>query len=357
MRTMFASKMFTVRQLKSCKPMVGSIVVGVLLLSLVPAAHATLRYVASNGVDGPSCGTSSSPCRSITQAIANAVEGDTITVGPGFYSRDTGETGSPDCACMLSVYKRLIVISSNGAAATVLDATTALLDQNVLIIADGVEFGRPDHGFTVLPTGASGRNAGIAIDGTNIKVRGNQVVNIPNIPQTGHAGIITVDADETILIQNNQVIGWQEVGILIFGPGKTVSQNQVSMNATGIRSHNGNTAITGNVATNNFNDGIDLYDASRAVGNAVYGNKETGFFVQPSFTGVIQKNNIFGNRVGNCGLLNDGVSGLNATANYWGAKTGPGPDPADDVCNFSGGTTTTSPFATTRYVIDPNIEP
>jgi hypothetical protein len=43
---------------------------------------------------------------------------------------------------------------------------------NVLIITNGGEFGRPDHGFLVTNTNSGG---GIVIDGTNIKVRGNQI--------------------------------------------------------------------------------------------------------------------------------------------------------------------------------------
>ena len=54
-------------------------------LTLSPRAGATTRRVANNGVDSASCGTSANPCRSITQAIANAADGDRIVVGPGTY--------------------------------------------------------------------------------------------------------------------------------------------------------------------------------------------------------------------------------------------------------------------------------
>jgi hypothetical protein len=69
---------------------------------------------------------------------------------------------------------------------------------------------------------------------------------------------------------------------------------------------------------------------------------------------VIQKNNIFAN---GCGLRNNGNNNLSATGNYWGASTGPGPDPADDVCEDSVGTTVTMPFATVRFSINPTFEP
>ena len=42
------------------------------VLSLAPLAHGTTLYVANNGLDGPACGPKTSPCRSITQGIANS---------------------------------------------------------------------------------------------------------------------------------------------------------------------------------------------------------------------------------------------------------------------------------------------
>jgi len=82
-----------------------------------------------------------------------------------------------------------------------------------------------------------------------------------------------------------------------------------------------------------------------------------------AFSGKIESNNIFGNvsnafAGNNCGVINDGVAGLLADKNYWGAATGPGPSrPANDVCNINGGTTITSPFATKPYTIVAPIKP
>src|SRR5262245_3880387 len=60
--------------------------------ALATAAPLALR-VANTGVDGPTCGSAASPCRSITRAIANAATGDTIQVGPGVYGRDLDRDG------------------------------------------------------------------------------------------------------------------------------------------------------------------------------------------------------------------------------------------------------------------------
>jgi hypothetical protein len=103
------------------------------LLILAPCTQAATLYVANNGVDGPGCGAKETPCRSITQAIALAVPEDAIVVGPGRYGDldgdgtvgETGEEiGSPGCGCMLSVNKSVKLTSSDGAAATVIDAGT-----------------------------------------------------------------------------------------------------------------------------------------------------------------------------------------------------------------------------------------
>jgi hypothetical protein len=49
------------------------------------------------------------------------------------------------------------------------------------------------------------------------------------------------------------------------------------------------------------------------------------------------------------------VTGLDAKNDYWGAATGPGPDPADDAgsshSNPNGGSTTVAPFATKPFSV------
>lgn len=138
-----------------------------LLFALVPAVHASTLYVANNGVDGAGCGPTTSPCRSISYAIATAVAGDTIIVGPGRYGdlNDDGilggtgeEIGVDDCApgvfcticCMVRVTKAVTIISSHGAASTMIDARKVNIAQNILL--NGGEFGRPGKGFTVTNT-------------------------------------------------------------------------------------------------------------------------------------------------------------------------------------------------------------
>jgi hypothetical protein len=59
----------------------------------------------------------------------------------------------------------------------------------------------------------------------------------------------------------------------------------------------------------------------------------------------IFRDNAFAGSITNCGVRH-GSGKLAATDNWWGAPTGPGPDPADDVCSSPGSVTITAPFLT-----------
>ncbi len=91
-------------------------------------------------------------CRSISEAIQNSAAGDEIVVGPGRYGDLNGngvlgeageEIPAAGCACMIAMNKPVVVRSSHGAAATLIDGRTVDAIQNVLLITTGGEFGRP----------------------------------------------------------------------------------------------------------------------------------------------------------------------------------------------------------------------
>src|SRR5262249_4181632 len=201
------------------------------LLSLAPLAHGTTLYVANDGSARPGgvrpvcgvghlcrCGAKASPCRSIACGITSAAAGDTIVVGPGVYGdlnhngtlgdlpgEENPDVFSPGCGCVLALNKRVSVESSNGAAATIIDGQSVDVGTNVLLItglAGGGEFGKPGKGFTVTNTGSQD-GTGIMIDATNVTVAGNQVVSSMFLSEFG---IRTVNADETVRIEGNQVI-------------------------------------------------------------------------------------------------------------------------------------------------------
>jgi hypothetical protein len=328
-----------------------------ILCVLVPYADATTLYVANNALDALACGTKESPCRSITAAIAKAAPGDKIIVGPGRYG-DLDRNGTlggpgeevpaPGCGCMLAVNKAVSLTSSGGAAATLIDARTVNQLVNVALFLVEGEFGRPGKGFTVTAT-AYLDGKGIVIDSGELAVRGNQVVQ--NTHASSSTGAIGIDMPfpQDILVEGNQVTGWY-IGIAARGAGNIVRRNQVAQNGTGIAASRGE--VIGNVVTGNV-VGLDLRGSAHVFGNAIHGN-DGGIFVGYATSGVVERNNVFGNR--DFGLNNNETAGLVATDNYWGAVSGPGDDPADDVLDGLS-TTTFAPFATVPFKVKAPIKP
>ena len=328
-------------------------------LASAAAAEAATRYVANNGVDNAVCGFAN-PCRSISRAISNAVPRDTIIVGPGVYGDlnwngilgEAGEeTGYPGCNCMIGIDRMVTLISSAGAAATIIDAQYLPLDKTVYMVGGG-ELGRPGQGFTITQTSCGlGSCAGLKIESVTGKVRGNQIVSTDN--SVGTNGVLVYGLAGAVLIEGNEIRGWGKNGIWLTGSGTTVRKNSIALNNRGIRNEGSNT-IEGNVIARNQR-GVELFDEATVVGNAIYGNGQ-GIQVNGGFTGALAQNNIVSNRP--CGIDNNpGVAFLMAANNYWGAASGPGLPPADRVCNANTRTTQVTPFATKPFVVTAPIDP
>jgi hypothetical protein len=137
-------------------------------------------WITNDGTDNTACGPRPKPCRSISQAMQNASDGDTLWVGAGRYGNVSGDinfsgTGDerPDPSvnfnflelrggCMICVDKALHIYSIHGAAVTVIEGTQSTqFESNVLIRHDGVTFGSAGHGFTI--TGGNAVGLGIEI--------------------------------------------------------------------------------------------------------------------------------------------------------------------------------------------------
>src|SRR3954469_25736724 len=74
-------------------------IVSTFILSSAAGAAGRSIYVATDGTDSASCGAQASACRSISQGLENATDGDTILVGAGRYGNISGSasyTGSGD---------------------------------------------------------------------------------------------------------------------------------------------------------------------------------------------------------------------------------------------------------------------
>ncbi|QSQ22757.1 right-handed parallel beta-helix repeat-containing protein [Pyxidicoccus parkwayensis] len=332
-------------------------------------------YVANNAVDSKSCGAKTSPCRSISQAIDNARNGDRIVVGPGRYG-DLNADGDFDdpgdeaaevftgCRCMILIDKRLKLESTDGAKATVLDAAGAVLDV-VNITANGVVFGGDGKGFTLTGAGMVTDDDGLGLD---------------------------ILAARDVRVIDNIAQGNQDTGFRINGNRQTARKNFSIGNRTGFdcgSDAEGNT-IKDNVALANIGNGFAIFGLNdsvvenRSIGNRgqgflllstdasgfefeeneAIGNRGAGIWVQVGSGFRLRENAFFGNlgepfaifpAAPNCGVVNDTGNTVDATRNYWGAPTGPGPDPADDggrgtVCDRNGRTLVT-PFDPTPSLL------
>jgi parallel beta-helix repeat protein len=317
--------------------------------------------VANNGTDSPTCGKENKPCRSISQAIANASAGDTIVVGPGRYGdlNRNGTFGEPgeefaQGLGMINVDKPVTLVSREGSETTVLDVGGVAGLSAVVITSGGVVFGQPKHGFLI--TGAASGNNGLATFSiSNVIVAGNTASS------NGGAGLV-VDGSANLL-QDNFAIGNTAAGIAIFGSGNEARNNVASSNGSqGFVIVGSGHLLRDNVAISNaMGFGIQGTDI-QLQRNSALGNNFYGIGVEvPGASATISKNNIYGNNsvplngVINCGIQNVSGSTIIATNNFWGASSGPGVDPADNggfavACDQGAGSSTiVIPFAAKEF--------
>ena len=358
------------------------------LAAAAPVSAATL-LVAVDGIDTADCGSKTAPCRSLSLAIAHSNPDDTIVVGPGRYGdiaedgdfTDPGdETAEVDtgCDCMIHVDKRLTIVSRDGAAVTVLDARGAHV---AVMLADqpGTVVGRKGKGFTL--TGSA--------DGDGFHSESDDITVVGNLAtRNGEDGIQA--SGLRVLVTDNRIIANGGSGCHCSGNDSLFARNVVTDNGQGgieADAHNtlvanfaarnvgngfdveGGNLLKGNVAVGNTANGFLLFENNTATGNVAHGN-HNGFLLQGDGNllskssvaanfgvGVvaagagnrITSTSLFGNAAGivlvpganaNCGTLARAGATLDVSASFWGAPDGPGADPADDVCNELGGTTT-----------------
>lgn len=402
------------------------------------ALGATVQ-VAANGSDSFGCGSSASPCRTISQAIANANPGDTVLVGPGVYGdvnadgdlADPGEENSGVAGKTIVVSKNLVLVSRDGAGSTVI--RTVASSTALSIEASDVALGKKGRGFTV--RGASG-STGIAVGAglSNVTIMGNVVDGHPaalaTVDGSNHqirnnwwtagflrvggttvlvrdnlfigGGLVLLPGASGVTIDRNQVQRSTGVGIDLDGTGHTVRRNVVSMGLAGaaFRCQNTCSAVVfqDNIARRNNGHGFEVLSGANHVltGNLASGNASSGFYfnVPVAVTVTLTRNIAAGNGaagftflgmsdnmnmpvVTNCasvGNQGDGIQvagylkveksslygnlgsgfncGINKTSalgsvlaqqNYWGASSGPGPDPADQLCGQSAQIDATNP--------------
>jgi hypothetical protein len=318
--------------------------------------------VANNGLDSPTCGSQNDPCRSISQTIINAADGDRIIVGPGHYGDlnrdgdfdDPGEEAAEvnlGCDCMIKVDKAVMLVSRDGAAATVLDADQLVYD-GVHIEADGVVFGKKGHGFTITRAILGLTNTGGTGIAIGVKVEGN--IASDNILD----GFAMLGSDHEF--KNNAAIRNRQYGINMGGNGNVIRNNvSISNGSLGFNIHGENIEVINNIAIGTDYDGFTIRATWSVIKrNASVGNGGVGMRVFEAAASTITENNFFGNDTGgdNCGMLNNSGSTITAINNYWGASTGPGADPADLACGAAfGDPIIFAPFATKEFKFNSRI--
>lgn len=367
----------------------------VMLLSAALAHGKVL--VAVTGADDGTCGTSARPCRTIGRAVANALPGDTIEVGPGHYGDANGDGDFADpgdeaaeigtgCNCVIHVDKPLVLVSRDGAGATLVDGAGIASPDLVRLDAAGSTFGKRKHGFTLRRAGGAGLHSsadrlsvagnialfgignGFEVFGSGSSVVGNRALtndaqgfNVQfthgvirdNVAIGNASNGFSPDGNNTIA--GNAAIGNGGDGFHLNGHGSVLQGNAALGNGeTGFDLSGGN-VLTGSIASGNHR-GVEVDDDDLVTKNAIVSNDGVGVVDPNGNGGQVTKNSIFGNHfatddliVGsNCGVLL-GVAVQTPpllTQNFWGDPAGPGNDPADAVCTFAPLAFTTAPFAT-----------
>jgi hypothetical protein len=350
--------------------------------------EATL-HVANYGADSADCGTQAEPCRSITQAINKAEAGFTVIVGPGRYGdingdgdfSDPGDEQGDSCVVCL-VRSGVRVVSQEGAAVTLIDATGTTFNDAVMIVARNSQFGERGRGFRVLALGGPLHGISVSDNSSNIKVAGNIVtggrqgaylfptigrsvtiadnIAVDTIDGPGFSGVANVidpgTAEPARVVRNISIRNL--VGFGVGGPELLFTDNIADNNVQGAFLGGEGSIVRRNSIGNSGREGVllDGGGVKAFTDNSVIGNRGPGVTV---FRGTsverFVRNNIYGNGTSetpfagepqpNCGLLNASRMNLIAPNNFWGLPSGPGPDPADEVCNILGSTTVVEPVA------------
>ena len=221
-------------------------IVAFLVFWMVGYASAATLHVANYGTVSGGCGLTA-PCRTISQAITNASAGDTIMVGPGRYGdlngdgmfvAADGDEASGSATNMIVINKKLTLISSAGAAATVLDNPTCSSGVTTLVSiqANGVKLGAKGKGFTMQTAGCGGMT-GLSVDtATSAVVVGGNRFRI-----YGTAGTVNGTGHT---VQNNLISGYGgTTSYLIMGGGPHMVKNNTGENG-GLATAAGSTNIT-----------------------------------------------------------------------------------------------------------------
>lgn len=324
----------------------------------VPAAFAAHLHVESYGLDTNTCGPSD-PCRSISMAIQRASAGDVISVGPGIYGdlnqngvlgepgEETGEIGF-GCNCVVKVDKAVTILSTQGAKVTRIYASSVSVDpiltNGVHIMADNVVFGSVGKGFQV--TGAS--SYGVQIEGAHAKVSGDIIV--------GPGGGFWVDGEnneldsDTALSDGNGFLITEANNAITRSLASGTRDSGFSVSRGSVRSGPTGIVLDHDVSIGN-QQGFNILGSANLNKVAAVGNLGGGIVLRTGAVVNVTNSNIYGN-VLVCGVINQsGGNTVTVSDSFWGAPTGPGPAPANAVCDDPGTATQVPSVASQAFNI------
>jgi hypothetical protein len=318
--------------LNMCAFYMAALSAAIIFGNVTPAAAASFN-VANDGADSATCGAETSPCRSISQAITNASDGDTIVVGAGLYGNISGNPnfGGPGDeqpsrpfltqGCIICVTKAVRIFSIHGAAVTIIQGSaTTPYRSNVMIFDDGVTFGREGGGFTI----TGGNDNGLSIVDQAQSIRNVTVAGNVDVGDMTGFSFVGVDLDQIgpcptgacpqtahFLLSDNQAIGngsGFKFRVNLDGAGQLIARNNLTVGA-GV----GFAAIPGcspcestvnapanivqlidNVAVNG-GVGFSTNLSGLIQGNTASGNSQVGFLITPGISQIFQSNSAIGN--------------------------------------------------------------
>jgi hypothetical protein len=323
-----------------------------LLLAASLASGKTL-VTANNGADGMTCGTATAPCRSISGALGNAVDGDTIVVGPGYYGdvnrdgdfADAGDESlaSPGtgCLCVIPVLKRVTLKSRDGADVTVIDAKA---------VSRGVYFGAGSSGAQLVGFTIVGGADAIYADGSagvsNLKLVGD-------VTRGGMGGGFGLFNGASATLSADHAIGRPGNGFDLQGPA-TVTDAIAQSNGIGIYTPFTSVKVQKSVLVNNADRGFSVANGTAQLKNVAVLSNQQGGILENSGSGSISSCSVSNNgRSGaSCGIQNSGASDFTATNDFWGGPGGLGVAPSDSRCPF-GVDVVTTPFKKTEVRVVP----
>jgi len=318
-------------------------IVCTLMLSSIASAAGKNIYVTNDGTDSASCGTQANACRSISQGLENAVDGDTILVGAGRYGNISGSasySGAGDehpqlfsrasfddvTGCIICIQKAVSIYSLHGPSVTVIEgAPLTSQEATVFINHEGVNFGAAGRGFTLTggsgygvvfdqddPTGYLGihlkSNVSIAGnvdvgDGTGIAFLGRRYWDsVCPVEDCVPTAVITIAQNESI---DNPTAAFNLTSNYLYLSVNVLAQNNYARGAgigfnvpggsqgpLGGASSSMNISLTGNVAEHN-KLGFFALAPGKMLNNTAASNSQAGFWLVAA--GPFQGNTAVGN--------------------------------------------------------------